>query len=133
MTWLAERILGALEATEAEVGITLVGDAQVRRLNRRYRGIDRATDVLAFPVGNDRVCHRSKDYPRLLGDVVISADTLRRQAKRQGHSPERELVVLMIHGLLHLLGYDHERSAAAARTMKRQEERFLKMTSDWFE
>lgn len=83
------------------VTVALVPDLRVRRLNRRYRRVDRATDVLSFPSGE----------PGHLGDIVIAAGVARRQARAAGHSLQTELRILALHGLLHLLGYDHERDA----------------------
>ena len=81
--------------------IAIVPDGRVQQLNRRYRRKDVPTDVLSFPAGE-------RGY---LGDVVIAAGVARRQAKQAGHSLQHELRVLALHGLLHLLGYDHERDA----------------------
>ena len=89
-------------------------DPAIRELNRRYRNRDTPTDVLSFPLA-DEVC------PDLLGDVVISVDTLRRQARQRKRSVADELLRLLIHGILHLLGYDHEVSPAEARRMRRME------------
>ena len=89
----------------------------MRDLNRRHRGRDRTTDVLAF--AQREGIARPPDG--LLGDVVISVDTARRQAAERGASPAHEAERLLVHGLLHLLGYDHERSAAEARRMQRRE------------
>jgi probable rRNA maturation factor len=83
------------------VTVAIVPDSRVRRLNRRYRRTDRPTDVLSFPSGE----------PGELGDIVIAAGMARRQARAAGHSLQAELRVLALHGLLHLLGYDHERDA----------------------
>ncbi|MGQ9631248.1 MAG: rRNA maturation RNase YbeY [bacterium] len=88
----------------AEVSVLLTDDEEIRSLNRRYRGVDRPTDVLAFAMGE---C-RSAAPDDILGDVVISVDTAQRQAEELGHSLERELEILLIHGILHLLGYDHD-------------------------
>ncbi len=97
----------------SEVSIAVVGDVAIRGLNRRYRRTDRATDVLAFP----------QDGPGgLLGDVVISAARAAAQAPRYGHTVARELRLLVIHGVLHLLGYDDERPAAARRMHRRQQQ-----------
>ena len=87
-----------------DVAIVLAGDATVRRLNRDFRGKDRTTDVLSFPAGNERL----PDGTRPLGEIVISVAQAARQARARGHSLARELRVLVIHGYLHLLGYDHE-------------------------
>jgi probable rRNA maturation factor len=83
------------------VTVGIVPDARVRRLNREYRRTDTATDVLSFP-------SEERGY---LGDIVIAAGVARRQAREAGHSLRTELRILALHGLLHLLGYDHERDA----------------------
>lgn len=93
--WLT---LAAPRRARGTVTVALVGDARMRRLNRRFRGIDRATDVLTFPSG-DR---------GFLGDIVIATGVARRQATARGHGFGVELRVLALHGLLHLLGHDHE-------------------------
>jgi len=113
----ARRLLGALGLREAELSVLLVSDREMRVLNRRYRGRDRATDVLAFA---------QREGPGgapdgLLGDVVISVDSARRQAAEGGRPLLREGERLLIHGVLHLLGYEHERSAAEAQRMQRRE------------
>jgi probable rRNA maturation factor len=88
--------------------IAIVPDSRVQELNRRYRRKDVPTDVLSFPASADG---RPSDERGYLGDVVIAAGVARRQAKQAGHSLRHELRVLALHGLLHLLGYDHERDA----------------------
>jgi probable rRNA maturation factor len=97
------RWLAAVAPARARGSVTvaLVSDARIRALNRRYRGKDRTTDVLSFPGAE----------PGMLGDIVIAAGVARRQAQAAGHSIQMELRVLALHGLLHLLGYDHERDA----------------------
>jgi probable rRNA maturation factor len=95
----------------SEVSIAVVDDAAIRALNRRYRADDRPTDVLAF--AQDGV-------EGLLGDVVISAERAAAQAPRYGHTVERELRLLVIHGVLHLLGYDDATPRAARRMRRRQ-------------
>ena len=87
--------------------IAIVPDGRVQQLNRRYRRKDAPTDVLSFPASADS----PSDEREYLGDVVIAAGVARRQAKQAGHSLQHELRVLALHGLLHLLGYDHERDA----------------------
>ena len=86
------------------VSIVLADDATVRRLNRDFRGKDMTTDVLSFPSGEEEL----PDGTRPLGEIVISVAQAARQAKAAGHSLAREVRVLVIHGYLHLLGYDHE-------------------------
>jgi len=96
------------------VSLAIVSDRRVRSLNRAYRRKDHATDVLSFPA-NER---------RFLGDIVIARGVARRQARAAGHSEATELRVLALHGLLHLLGYDHERDdgrmARAERRLRRK-------------
>ena len=113
----AGRLLDALDLSRAELSLALVSDRVMHDLNRRWRGMDRATDVLAF--AQREGAGGAPDG--LLGDVVISVDTARRQAAAHGHSVAREGERLLVHGLLHLLGYDHERSASEARRMQRKE------------
>jgi len=118
------------------VSVAVVSDARVRSLNRRYRGVDRATDVLSFPappthrppITNHRSLtpnhrsliadHRSLIPDHCLGDIVIARGVARRQAREAGHSELTEWRVLALHGLLHLLGYDHERDAGRMRRVE---------------
>ena len=95
----------------ASLTIAFVRDRAIRRLNRTYRGKDRATDVLSFPAGDapgDDFGDPAAAGADYLGDVVIATDTARRQADEAGHTLEREVSELVIHGALHLCGYDHE-------------------------
>jgi probable rRNA maturation factor len=109
--WLA-RVAPA--RTRGTVSIALVSDQRVRALNRRYRGIDRPTDVLSFPA---QVCPPAEGF---LGDIVIARGVARRQAQALGHPESTELKVLALHGLLHLLGYDHERDKGAMARLERK-------------
>ncbi len=102
------RYLSALGREDAQVSILVVGDAAIRRLNRRWRGKDQATDVLSFPQG-------VPSAGPLLGDLVISLDTARRVARADGRSAGAELDRYLAHGLLHLLGHDHARAEDAKR------------------
>lgn len=120
----AERVLSAAGEADAELSIELVGDGRMRRLNRIYRGKDRPTDVLAFPMRE-----ANNPHPSLIGDVVISIPTAARQARGAGHSLDEELATLLIHGVLHLCGYDHERSEHEARRMVRRERAVLRVVS----
>src|SRR6266436_2784510 len=98
----ARKILLTLGCLKAELSLLFVNDAQIRRLNKRYRKINRPTDVLAFPMlEGDAFPPRSQ----LLGDVVISLETAKKQANKEDHSLEQEVKILLIHGILHLLGY----------------------------
>lgn len=93
----------------AEVGVRLMDDAAIQRLNRDFRGHDTPTDVLSFPAGTG-------DY---LGDLAVSVETARRQAREHGHAVEIEIEILLLHGLLHLLGYDHETDDGQMRRRER--------------
>lgn len=117
----ARAILTALGEPSAELGILFVGDQRMRGLNCRYRGKNRTTDVLAFAMREARMPHTSRLVPDMLGDVVISVPTACRQATEAGRSLDEELAWLLIHGILHLCGYDHERSEKEARRMYRRE------------
>jgi rRNA maturation RNase YbeY len=113
-------VLAALELVGVELSLALVDDDEMRVLNRRYRGYDRPTDVLSFGLAEDAVGPApSEGAPRILGDVVISIDTAAAQARALGTTLGRRLETLLIHGVLHLLGYDHEVSPAEARRMAR--------------
>jgi probable rRNA maturation factor len=105
-------------AARGDVTIVLATDARVRKLNHDYRGKDYATDVLSFP--DDDAVNGVKGKPRHLGDIVIARGVAARQAREAGHALATELRILALHGLLHLLGYDHERDAGEmARVEKR--------------
>ena len=92
----------------AEVSVTFVDNEEIRRLNAKFRDIDRETDVLSFPLGENGVYDTNLDTGyKLLGDVVISMEKAREQAHTFGHSLEREVCYLCVHSMLHLLGYDH--------------------------
>jgi len=94
----AEEILTAIGRLEASATIAFVSDQKIRALNKQFRGIDKATDVLSFP----------SDEPDQLGDIAISVATAFRQAKENGLTLDEEIAQLILHGLLHLNGYDHE-------------------------
>ena len=100
--WLGET---APAGARGEVTVALVSDGRMRALNRSYRGKDYATDVLSFPATASR---GATGYPTYLGDIVIATGVAERQADDAGHSVGTELRILALHGLLHLLGYDHE-------------------------
>jgi probable rRNA maturation factor len=104
------------------VGVAIVADARARALNKRYRLRDYATDVLSFP-SSERSASNPKSLipnPSYLGDIVIARGVARRQAKEAGHSEQAELRVLALHGLLHLLGYDHEHDNGVMARMERR-------------
>jgi probable rRNA maturation factor len=108
-------------AITAEISLSLTDNKEIKSLNHRYRGIDKATDVLSFPQENISRCKRDYGDYVLLGDIVISAEKAACQAKDYGHSFEREITFLFVHGLLHLLGYDHDRGEDEA--LMRSEQR----------
>jgi len=113
----AQALLQALAQADAELSLALVDDATGAKLNRRFRGRVGATDVLSFPLlEGAHTQHRGA----LLGDVVIALGVARRQADAHGLTLEAECLRLLIHGVLHLLGYDHAR-AAEARVMQAKE------------
>jgi len=119
----AHVLLAAVGESAAEMAVCLVDDARIRDLNRRYRGKRGVTDVLAFAM---REGPRAPGDEHVLRDVVISLDAAVRQARRRGRSVAAEVRRLLVHGMLHLLGYDHERSAVAARAMRSMERRLLR-------
>lgn len=116
------RVLELIPAEEAsEFAICLVSDRKMREFNRRYRHRDTPTDVLSFATDDPG------EVPgdRYLGDIAISVETAVRQAQQRGHSLDRELEILALHGYLHLLGYDHERDAGEMMRLQRRLERKL--------
>lgn len=115
-----------MDLPDAELSILLTGDAAVSDLNRRYLGKEGPTNVLAFPM-NEAL---SLEGIRMLGDVVVSVDTAVKESHRSGEALERTIFRLLIHGVLHLLGYDHEKSSNEARRMRKEEQRLLALISD---
>ncbi|MCM1523604.1 MAG: rRNA maturation RNase YbeY [Ruminococcus sp.] len=112
--------------SNAEVSVSFVSNAEIRSLNRQFRGKDRSTDVLSFPLGEDGNYDMNHETGALLlGDVVISMETAVKQADAYGHSLEREVGFLTVHSMLHLLGYDHETSPLDAAKMREKEEAIL--------
>ena len=103
---LAEAVLAAQGVPDAEAGILLVTPDGMQAINREHRGLDEVTDVLAFPIDEDD--DLPDGVPRMLGDVVVCLDEARLQAEELGEAPGRALAVLVVHGLLHLCGHDHE-------------------------
>lgn len=121
-----KRVLEDLECHEKELSILFTDDEHMAVLNRQYRGKEGATDVLSFsmleePDGDLLPAFESV----MLGDVVISVDTALRDAKELEQSFEKTVDRLMIHGILHLLGYDHEKSSVGAIRMREEEERLI--------
>jgi len=113
----AERLLRVCGHPDSELSLLIVTDPAMREMNRHYRGKDKATNVLSFPMGEGRELPNGT----LLGDIVISADTATREARELKVPVGKRLRWLLIHGLVHLLGYDHELSVAEARLMETRE------------
>ncbi|HWO43436.1 MAG TPA: rRNA maturation RNase YbeY [Candidatus Eisenbacteria bacterium] len=117
---IAADLLALLDQRGKVLAVALIGDREMRRLNRRHRKQDKTTDVLSFPSEE-----RLPEGGVLLGDVIISVEQARRQARQRKRPLEAEIVTLLIHGVLHLLGYDHERSRREARIMGDLERKLL--------
>lgn len=118
---IAARLEGLTEPWE--VSVSFVDDETIGALNAAYRQIDAPTDVLSFPQDDD--WEELEGLPRVLGDIVISLERASAQAQEYGHSLEREVVFLAVHGFFHLLGYDHE-TEEEERLMQEKQERVLK-------
>lgn len=139
---VAEAVLKAVEIEDkAEISLAIVGDGRMRKLNKMYRGKNRVTDVLSFE-NRSVMAYLNRAFPRLkkakaeefiespdgikkLGEVVICYPQAKKQAERLGHSLEKELTILLIHGILHLLGYDHEKDESEAAKMDEMEKKIL--------
>ena len=111
------RLARAAVGLEGEVHVLLADDATLRRLNRQFRSKDKATDVLSFPAGASTAFFAEKE---LAGDLAISLETAARQAKKFGHALGDEVRVLMLHGLLHLAGFDHEQDEGQMAARERE-------------
>ena len=110
----------------AEVSVLLVDDERIHGINFEHRNVDRATDVLSFPLGeNGEYDTNPETGAKMLGDVVISADTAVKQADLYGHGLEREIAYLTVHSVLHLLGYDHVNGGLEKTIMREKEEAVL--------
>jgi rRNA maturation RNase YbeY len=118
---VAARILELLKQERAELSVALIGNGEMRKLNARYRKKNYPTDVLSFPAGA-----AAPGGIRLLGDVIISVDKAKEQAKERSRTLDEEMTTLLIHGVLHLLGFDHEGSATDARIMGRLERKLYR-------
>ena len=124
----------------AEVDVTIVDDEEIHALNREYRGMDKPTDVLSFALDEDM---DDSDEPELVGgpeehlfgDIIISAETALRQAEEYGHGLEREMTYLAVHGMFHLLGYDHMTEAEKAEMRAKEEEalRAINLSEEYFD
>jgi probable rRNA maturation factor len=118
-TWAGTAI--GRRASGGELGVRVVGSAESRRLNARYRGKDKPTNVLSFPPAPFAAAGRPRNGDsRPLGDLVICAQVVRSEAREQGKPLESHWAHLVVHGALHLIGYDHEREAEAKRMERRE-------------
>ncbi len=111
---------------DAEVSVTFVDDERIQELNKQFRNIDRSTDVLSFPLGENGVYDINYETgAKLLGDIVISIPHAVAQAEEYGHSLQREIGFLTVHSMLHLLGYDHVNGGLESVRMREKEETVL--------
>jgi probable rRNA maturation factor len=117
---VALTVLGLVEQENVELSLALVGNAEMQKLNAKYRRMNHPTDVLSFPMEEKLL----QETP-LLGDVIISVEQAAEQARERRRTLDEEMTTLLIHGIVHLLGYDHERSAKDARIMRRLEKKIL--------
>jgi probable rRNA maturation factor len=123
----ARRLMKLLAIEDKELSILLTGDEEMTELNRAFRNRNRTTDVLAF---SQLEGERGELHPQILGDVVISLQTARRQANERKHTLMDELIVLLVHGTLHLLGHEHERTdRRTAAAMRREQMRLVDLLS----
>lgn len=113
---MVKEILKYEGVLDGEISVVLGDDKLLKKLNKEYRGVDKPTDVLAFGL-----------TPTLLGEVIISIDAVKRQAEEYKHSFEKELSILLIHGVLHLLGYDHSSDNLPQEPMAIRTEEILRM------
>ena len=124
-------------SAQTEVDITIVDDEEIHTLNRDYRNVDRPTDVLSFALDEGEEEPEIIDGPELhlLGDIIISAETAQRQGEEFGHGLEREIVYLAVHGLLHLLGYDHmvEEDKVIMRAKEEEALREIQLSEEYFQ
>jgi probable rRNA maturation factor len=124
-SFVLKTVKGAAFEKKAELSVVLTGDAEVKALNKAYRKKDKTTDVLSFPLLEGKKMKSGSGGSLPLGDVVISVPQTRRQAARQGKKFDEELALLLVHGILHLLGYDHVTKAQEKRMFGLQD-RLLK-------
>lgn len=111
---------------DAEIYVTVVNDAQIKEMNSEFRNIDKATDVLSFPLGENGIYDiNPENGAKMLGDIVISVEHAYKQADLYGHGIEREIAYLTVHSLLHLLGYDHVENNLDRIKMRDKEEEVM--------
>ena len=124
---IIKKVLQHLKVDEkTEISVLFTDDKFIRTLNNKYRGIDKPTDVLSFSLQEGAVKSPEIESDKLLGDIIISVETAQRQADTLNHNIEKELTVLLIHGLLHLTGYNHEKDTDY-KIMRKKESKILKI------
>ncbi|MCK4473993.1 rRNA maturation RNase YbeY [Candidatus Parcubacteria bacterium] len=114
---VCEKVLQGEKTKEKNLSIALVGQGRMREINKKYRKKNRATDVLSFPDNG-------------LGEIIICLREIKKNAKKDGFSFEKELTQVLIHGILHLLGYDHEKSEKQAKKMEEKQNYYLKLCQE---
>ena len=119
------KIMGHLDCPNQEVSILLTGDKDIRRLNQEFRSIDQPTDVLSFPQNADEDLYIPEEI--ILGDIAVSLDIAKAQAKEHGLDFKEEIILLLIHGILHLVGYDHEISEKEETKMRNKTRELFKL------
>jgi len=124
----AQAILNALGSPEGELSILVVDDSEIKTLNKNYLNRSGPTNVIAFPMKEGDF---SDINPQLLGDVVISIETAGREALQSGISTEERFAQLLVHGILHLFGFDHEKSEQDARKMEKKSNELLKLIESY--
>ena len=120
-----------LENSKLYISITLTTPSNIQKINKEYRKIDKATDVLSFPMFekeelDEKIEKQDFEYEDILGDIIISIEQVKIQAEEYGHSFERELAYMLVHGFYHLMGYDHMEEADKV-LMREKEENILNM------
>ena len=125
---VAERVLKEEKSKESGLSIAIVGSRRSRQLNLQYRGKDKPANVLSFPFGKESTPSEVEGFG--LGEVVISPEQVKKDAKEYGMRFERALAWMLIHGILHLLDYDHEKSEPLAKRMEKRESDYLSLFFD---
>ncbi|NQT68917.1 MAG: rRNA maturation RNase YbeY [Desulfobacteraceae bacterium] len=120
----AQAVLSALDCPDGELSLLVVDDPQIAKLNKKYLNRHGPTNVIAFPMRQGEFANLT---PQLLGDVVISVETAAREAKKSGISMQERFTQLLVHGVLHLFGYDHEENKQQARKMEEKSNELIKL------
>lgn len=126
---IAQAVLRAEKKEKENLSIALIGPGRMRKLNKKYRGKNQVTDVLAFPnkkIGKAKFITPLEQYQGL-GEIVICPREVKKNVKRFKSTFEKELVLCLIHGILHILGYNHEKSEKKAKQMRKKEELYLSL------